>query len=385
MNLIFFSRGRGKARHLNLSHPVTLTLVSLAAAALVAGVFAVGIKVGVRGVNLGASGPSALAQDRAELAQMRSHLQERIDGLALRMGVLNAHMVRLNALGKRLTQWRTSAAASSLRPRPALRGPEPGNGGPGAEVPDLSAMLDQFDRRLNFRATQFNALEYVLLGRQLSAEIRPTGRPVLSGYISSYFGERMDPFDGEEAFHKGLDFASDRGADVLAVAQGVVSWAGPRAGYGVLVRSTTAMATSPATRTTPAGGRRRRHGGAWPGDRRGRIHRPLHGAARAFRSAEGRAADRSDGLYRPRGQSSGGEPLTPAGAGRKAPAIPREICSGPGALRRAAPATCMACRPPLEQIPPRPIYPYNTRFRPPVPEAPSLGAAGLISKDKCTC
>ena len=56
------------------------------------------------------------------------------------------------------------------------------------------------------------------------------------GYISSSFGERMDPFNGEEAFHKGVDFASDAGTDVLAVASGIVGlWAGPREGYGNLV------------------------------------------------------------------------------------------------------------------------------------------------------
>ena len=118
---------------------------------------------------------------------------------------------------------------------PALGGSDSDSSGRGAQVPDLSAMINQFDRSLDFRTAQFSALEYVLLGRQLSAEIRPSGKPVMAGYISSYFGERMDPFNGEEAFHKGLDFASDAGADVLAVAQGVVTWAGPREGYGVLV------------------------------------------------------------------------------------------------------------------------------------------------------
>jgi murein DD-endopeptidase MepM/ murein hydrolase activator NlpD len=237
VNLIFFSRGQDRARHLNLAHPLTLVLVSLVAVALLAGVFVAGIKLGVRGVGAGVEGePSALAADRAELAQIRARLQERIDGLALRMGLLNAHLIRLNALGKRLTQMANlSSSEFDFDHDPALGGPESGSGSRGAEVPDLSAMLNQFDRRLDFRASQFNALEYVLLGRQLSAEIRPTGRPVMSGYISSYFGERMDPFNGEEAFHKGLDFASDAGADVLAVGQGVVSWAGPRAGYGVLV------------------------------------------------------------------------------------------------------------------------------------------------------
>ena len=231
-------RGRqGKTRHLNLSHPLTVTLLSIAALAVLAGVFALGVKAGVQGAGLGALGGSAnVAQERAALAQLKVHLQEGIDGLALKMGLLNAHLVRLNALGKRLTQMANlSSREFDFDHDPALGGPESESTGRGAEVPDLSAMITQFDRSLDFRTAQFSALEYVLLGRQLSAEIRPSGKPVMAGYISSYFGERMDPFNGEEAFHKGLDFASDAGTDVLAVAQGVVTWAGPREGYGILV------------------------------------------------------------------------------------------------------------------------------------------------------
>jgi len=103
------------------------------------------------------------------------------------------------------------------------------------ELSDLTGSLGLFERRLDLRTAQFGALENVLLGRQLSADIRPTGRPVNEGYISSYFGERMDPFNGEEAFHKGIDFAADAGADVVAVASGIVTWAGKRDGYGVLI------------------------------------------------------------------------------------------------------------------------------------------------------
>jgi murein DD-endopeptidase MepM/ murein hydrolase activator NlpD len=236
VNLIFFSRRQGKARHLNLSHPLTVTLVSVAALALLAGVFALGFKAGVQGAGRGAGDSGYVTQQRAELAQLRVHLQEGIDGLALKMGLLNAHLIRLNALGKRLTQMANlSSREFDFDHDPAVGGPETDATGRGAEVPDLSLMINQFDRSLDFRTSQFTALENVLLGRQLSAEIRPSGKPVMAGYISSYFGERMDPFNGEEAFHKGLDFASEAGADVLAVAQGVVTWAGPREGYGIMI------------------------------------------------------------------------------------------------------------------------------------------------------
>lgn len=237
MNLILFSGREGRARHLNLSHPLALTLVGVAVLALLSGVFMLGVRTGVKGVTTGALGDSTVvAQERNDLARLRTRLQEGIDGLALKMGMLNAHMVRLNALGKRLAQMANlNSQEFDFDHDPALGGPESGSAGHGAVVPDLSAMIDDFDRSLDFRSVQFSALESVLLGRQLSAEVRPSGRPVMAGYISSYFGERMDPFNGEEAFHKGLDFASDRGSDVLAVGQGVVTWAGQREGYGVLV------------------------------------------------------------------------------------------------------------------------------------------------------
>lgn len=236
MNLIFFSRREGKARHLNLSHPLTMTLIGIASLAVLAGVFSAGVKLGLKGGSIGGlSGPEAISQERSDLADLKARVQQRIDGLAMKLGMLDAHMIRLDSLGKRLTQVANiSSREFDFDHEPAVGGPE-SSSGRGAEVPDLAEMIDRFDQRLDFRTTQFSALESVLLGHQLSAEIRPTGKPVLSGYISSYFGERMDPFNGEEAFHKGLDFASDAGTDVLAVGQGVVTWAGPREGYGVLV------------------------------------------------------------------------------------------------------------------------------------------------------
>ena len=79
------------------------------------------------------------------------------------------------------------------------------------------------------------ALENALLSKKLDEQIRPDGRPVHEGHISSYFGERQDPFNGHQAFHKGIDFASAKGSDVIAVAAGVVTFAGEKVGYGTLV------------------------------------------------------------------------------------------------------------------------------------------------------
>jgi murein DD-endopeptidase MepM/ murein hydrolase activator NlpD len=62
----------------------------------------------------------------------------------------------------------------------------------------------------------------------------PSIWPVL-GHITDGFGERLDPFSGEGAFHTGVDVASDYGAPVHATADGVVTNAENHAGYGRLV------------------------------------------------------------------------------------------------------------------------------------------------------
>jgi murein DD-endopeptidase MepM/ murein hydrolase activator NlpD len=74
-----------------------------------------------------------------------------------------------------------------------------------------------------------------LLDRSLAAETRPTGRPVESGWISSGYGRRSDPITGKRTLHEGVDFAGKSGSDILAVASGVVVFAGEKSGYGRLV------------------------------------------------------------------------------------------------------------------------------------------------------
>ncbi len=57
-------------------------------------------------------------------------------------------------------------------------------------------------------------------------------RPVVGGWVSSRFGQRMDPFTGRPAVHRGLDFAGVDNSPILAVASGVVTKGGRAPGYG---------------------------------------------------------------------------------------------------------------------------------------------------------
>ena len=57
----------------------------------------------------------------------------------------------------------------------------------------------------------------------------------VEGRITGSFGARIDPFNGEGAFHRGVDISTDFGHKVLAPADGVVISAGQESGYGRLI------------------------------------------------------------------------------------------------------------------------------------------------------
>jgi murein DD-endopeptidase MepM/ murein hydrolase activator NlpD len=237
MNIIFFSRREGRAKHFNLAHPMAVAAFATVLVAILAAAFSLGLKIGEskqapRGV---ATWSATLAEQQAEIKELKAELQRRVDAVAMRIGQMNAHVIRLDALGKRLTQMANiDNREFDFESTPAMGGPE-SDIGVASQVPDLTAMLNGLEAKISSRDAQLAALENALLSKKLDEQIRPDGRPVVEGHISSYFGERQDPFNGHQAFHKGIDFASPQGSDVVAVAAGVVTFAGEKAGYGNLV------------------------------------------------------------------------------------------------------------------------------------------------------
>jgi murein DD-endopeptidase MepM/ murein hydrolase activator NlpD len=65
----------------------------------------------------------------------------------------------------------------------------------------------------------------------LRANSAPNLWPV-EGQITGSFGERIDPFNGEGAFHSGVDISAAVGSSVIAPADGVVTYADFQGGYG---------------------------------------------------------------------------------------------------------------------------------------------------------
>jgi hypothetical protein len=108
VNIIVFSgrQGGGRSRYFDLAHPVTLALCALVVCGTLGTAFAIGMQLGARSGSQTADSQvwsRVLAEQKSEIADLRARVQERVDALAGRLGQLDAHIIRIDALGKRLT------------------------------------------------------------------------------------------------------------------------------------------------------------------------------------------------------------------------------------------------------------------------------------------
>jgi len=238
MRLIVLLRRATGAVSLNLSghwaSAVALLLVGALLAAAFTGGFVAGEHTAVNAPGH-TSQAASTTQQQAELAEIRARVQERVDMLAARVGQLNAHVVRLDALGKRLADMADiDSQEFDFSATPASGGPESEAGVP-VQSAELGGLLDQFESRLAQRESQLGVLEQLILQRELRLQTVPDGRPVRRGFLTSGFGMRQDPLSGETSFHRGVDFAGNRGDTVIAVGAGVVTFAAYKEGYGYMV------------------------------------------------------------------------------------------------------------------------------------------------------
>jgi len=177
-----------------------------------------------------------LEAERRVIADARAEQRAHLDALALRVAELQAHLIRLDALGDRLVELgKLDKEEFDFAVTPPVGGIDDALPGERQSANDLTTDMERISVLLADREDKLAALEQVLVNRGLMAEVVPSGRPVKKGWMSSGFGKRTDPFKGSKSFHRGLDFAGKRGAEVVAVASGVVIRAEKGSGYGNLV------------------------------------------------------------------------------------------------------------------------------------------------------
>lgn len=178
---------------------------------------------------------TTLENGQRQLQQAQRSVEHQLDTLGRRLGQVQAHLLRLNALGRRLTDM------ASLDPGEFDFNLEPAVGGPSNSpvedhsAADLVAALDALENSVQEKRGELEILETLLLDQDLHSKQFPHGWPVSDGWISSGYGHRNDPFTGKRAFHAGVDIATRSGVPIYAVADGVVTVSSIKPSFGVMV------------------------------------------------------------------------------------------------------------------------------------------------------
>lgn len=239
MKFIIVDNKSGKHRSFNANATIFgVALAGLISIPAVVGLFS--YQMGVADADLNgdmvAKWREVLKDQQAVIEEVRFEAENNIEASAARIAQLQARIVRLDALGERLTKiGRLEEGEFDFSGTPAMGGPESSLDIASYEPPAYMDLLDQLARDIEDREQQLGVLETLLADQKMQRDVFLAGRPVKKGWMSSGFGQRIDPITGKQAWHNGVDFAGKDGADVIAVAAGVVVYSGPRSGYGKMV------------------------------------------------------------------------------------------------------------------------------------------------------
>ena len=239
MKFIIVDNKSGKHRSFNANATIFgVALAGLISIPAVVGLFS--YQMGVADADLNgdmvAKWREVLKDQQAVIEEVRFEAENNIEASAARIAQLQARIVRLDALGERLTKiGRLEEGEFDFSGTPAMGGPENSLDIASYEPPAYMDLLDQLARDIEDREQQLGVLETLLADQKMQRDVFLAGRPVKKGWMSSGFGQRIDPITGKQAWHNGVDFAGKDGADVIAVAAGVVVYSGPRSGYGKMV------------------------------------------------------------------------------------------------------------------------------------------------------
>ena len=156
-------------------------------------------------------------------------LRQETDSLRARYGTLEKEFDQTTQQLAAL-QLFASEVSNAYGIKRRLEGP-PDITGEGSLVPTYSETLEQYNFLKSANISKFHRT----YPRLYQMNVRPNLWPV-DGRLIGAFGDRSDPFTGEEAFHKGVDISAPFGSPVRATADGVVTLAEfASGGFGRLV------------------------------------------------------------------------------------------------------------------------------------------------------
>jgi murein DD-endopeptidase MepM/ murein hydrolase activator NlpD len=158
----------------------------------------------------------------SEARRNEEFLRQNLNAMAVKLGEMQAQLMRLDALGERVS------GLAGVKPQEFRTSDPPGRGGAivspmrDLSLGEFARELEMLSRGLESRADFLNVAESELFNAKLKAKRLPTALPVNAEYNASGFGYRIDPITGQSAMHEGIDFITQPGSPIVAAAGGVV-------------------------------------------------------------------------------------------------------------------------------------------------------------------
>ncbi|MDX1915793.1 MAG: M23 family metallopeptidase [Methylophilus sp.] len=241
MNIILVSSKMAKAQTLNLWQ-ISLVLMLLITIPVIFTLLLITPKENLKQQGVKAMLPSHL---KGAVVSSQNHL----DAYAKQLGELQARIMRLDAQNQRLAKLAGEKEHPQTETNRVIKQSlddvidtqNPGRGGPLVRAhpvseSELSAAIQELADTLDMRDEYLSEIEAKILQQSVLKEMLPNFSPIHAGYNSSSYGWRIDPFNGQKAFHEGLDFPANTGTSVLAAADGIVIAAEHTADYGNIVK-----------------------------------------------------------------------------------------------------------------------------------------------------
>lgn len=241
MNILIYKDSGGNPVNLSINPIVVASLVALCLLTLLGTASFISYKIGSNKspVLYNVELAQQIDKQQQALNTIRQTASSEINAMASRIGQLQAHITRVDALGTRLLSITDiDGSEFNFTQPPALGGPEEALNVDNNNLDKLEASIMALENQIQSSELQLALMGQNMVDKTLKESVSPKGQPVKRGWVSSQYGWRVSPFGGTREFHKGVDIAAVEGSQILAVGGGVVTWSGPRYGYGNMVEVT---------------------------------------------------------------------------------------------------------------------------------------------------
>jgi len=238
-SLIFLGSTGSTIKQIHCTRKKLMGLVSL----LCTGVFVLGyIFFDYLILHKSISDKNAIERDLALQTEEVLHQREQIQKFATEINELKDRLLKLDRFEKRV---RIIANIDNSENGDGMFGvggsaPEDLNPNIGLTqrhqrlIKDMHQQIGQLNKATDNQKEDFESLLDRLEAQKNLMAHTPAIRPV-NGWVTSGFGYRQSPFTGKKEFHKGMDISNQIGTEIMAPADGVVSFMGLQGFYGQLM------------------------------------------------------------------------------------------------------------------------------------------------------